>query len=80
MSDQTRPSGAYASPLDMGTARTIVGCLAEDFSADLGVICRLWLQFEQEYYQRHPDEVTANDQRLMDVAESFAKAAEAVSA
>lgn len=55
----------------MSTARTNVGCMAEDHAADMAVICEEWASTERNYHQRHPHEMTEDNQRRIDVAESF---------
>ena len=55
----------------MSTAKTSIGCLAEDYAMELALICADWLDAERSYYARHPKELDEFAQRHIDVADSF---------
>lgn len=59
----------------MSTARTNIGCMAEDYASELAAICAEWWTQQRRYFSAHPGDLTATDQRHMDVAESFVLAA-----
>lgn len=63
----------------MSTAKTAIGCLAEDYPMHLGLICANWLDAEERYYKAHPDEMTPNVQFTMDIAQSIVIASAAYS-